>query len=292
MEETECMGLNCCHAKGAIMPDDAKTTIEKTENGIAWTDDAGKRHEYRAETTRGFYLQLQELKAGLSLTRYLADDEPIDAPFTFTLSGKALLEDRSIQVIGDPGTASKDLDVSIQELTAGEQERIESKSGFKQANLFYFAHDWEIGNAAGWSACIYLPPAQFQPLKQAWEAKQIAKFSIGLRFEEGAYVDDWYAPPSARINWFIAHGTYSAKSASGHVSSLNLEKTAIDLRPPMIANIDSEEDFLPEAEPPPSKEEALSAQLNVISQKLEGIYKHLGWIFWAIVAVAVWGKWH
>lgn len=260
------------------MDDKPAIEIEKTERGVAWTDAEGKRHEYE-RPIRTLSLQFQGLGAVLSLIRLT--DEPFDTPLSARLRGKAIIEDRSLSVIGMPETSAKTIDVSFAALDEIGLER--NKEGAKPVCLSYTEYDWEFDSEPGWWAQITLPLSQFQLLAQAYESGKLIKLSVGLDMQD-MFLDQAYYVPRDKLNWFIEPEKYGAKLVRGDVKVLSIETSSLDLRPPAPPDTDMEaSNEEPAYKPQP--QDTIAPALNNLANKVESVQKALRWIFWVLVVL-------
>jgi hypothetical protein len=245
---------------------------------VAWTSAEGEKEEFQT-SGRSLYIDVLELFRGYSLP-YPCEDETETKSLTTRLAGKGVIDDRSIQVIGQPETKNKNISVSFWDL-----EPNVNHSNSHAASLGYMEHDWEIGNDAQWWVQIYLPKVQFQTLQEAVERGNLTKLSVGLLFEN-LYVTEWYAPPSAKVDWFLAPGKYTADLARGKVDAINIETKSVDLRP--IAPIETEDAFTESEEHQYRTEpvDKLIVALEPLSKSIDGVTKYLKWIFWALVVLS------
>jgi hypothetical protein len=253
--------------------------IEQTERGVAWTDAEGQRHDYE-RPIRTLYLRIQELASIFSLNQF-QDDAPLDSPLSPELRGNALIEDRSLSVIGRPETSSRAIDVSFVALDETRLARI--REGARPVQLSYMESDWEIGNDAGWWTRITLPVSQFQLLAEAYESGKLTKVSIGLDMEH-MFLDQGFYVPRDRLDWFVEPTTSGAKMVNGEVAALTIETAPIDLRPPepREPGMDVADD-IPDSKPKPK--DSIAPALNNLADKIEGVQKVLVWIFWVLVVL-------
>lgn len=264
------------------MDEKSAIKIEKTERGVAWTDAEGNRHEYE-RPIRTLYLQVQSLGAVLSVNRN-TDDGPFDKPLSTGLSGRAVIEDRSLSVIGKPETSAKTIDVSFIVLDEAGLER--SEQGFKPACLSYAEYEWEFDNEAGWFVQIALPLSQFQLLAQAYESGKLVKLRVGLGMDD-MFVDQSHYVPRDRLNWFIEPTQYGAKMVHGELKVLGIGTTPLDLRPPAppVPEKTDLEASIAESEFQPQPQDTIAPALADLSNKVESVQKTLRWIFWALVVL-------
>jgi hypothetical protein len=245
---------------------------------VAWTSADGTKDEFQT-SGRSLCIDVLELCRAHSLT-YQGEGETEAKALTTRLVGKGVIDDRSIQVIGQPETKNKNISVSFWDL-----EPNINHNNSHAASLSYMEHDWEIGNDAQWWVQIYLPKVQIQTLQEVVERGNLTKLSVGLLFEN-LYVTEWYAPPSAKVEWFLAPGKYTADLARGKVVAVNIETKSVDLRP--IASIETMGSF-PQSEELQYRAEPIDkliAALEPLSKSIDGVTKYLKWIFWALVVLS------
>lgn len=255
--------------------------IEKTESGITWTDKEGKTHLYKPPI-RTLYLQLQGLSRVLHMSRYL-ESEPVDTPLTDRLVGKAILEDRSLNVIGIPETSSNVVKVSFTVLADEDMQRI--NAGFEPVALSYLDKDWEIGNDSEWSCQIYLPASQFNVLNEIYNLEKISKIQVGLDMKE-IYIDHTYAVPSDKcVSWFIEPTRLGSQIARGKVCVLRIETSSIDLRPPAPIENDLDADNPPVYKTNPL--ESIAPAIHTLAHNMNGTQTYLKWIFWALIGLII-----
>jgi len=257
-----------------------KVVIEKTEDGIAWTDPAGKRETFE-QPIRTLWLEVQELKAVKTLNWMLTTENP-DLPLELSVQGQAILEDRGIEVIGYPNTRTRTLTIGFHPLRPDHPKR--PSGGLQSAMVGFSLGDWEIGDDDQWWISIYLSPIQLSDLLQAFHAGQIRKLTLGLDLS-GAYVTEKYTPPSARLYWYIPPDESLAghsKTASGALTVMNIETATINLRQP---NPTDEPDPSDDSEVPPTPQDRLGPTIEALTAKLGGIHKSLSFIFWALVVL-------
>jgi hypothetical protein len=253
--------------------------IEQTERGVAWTDPEGQRHDYE-RSMRTLCLRIQELASIFSLNQF-QDDAPFDRPLSPELRGNALIEDRSLSVIGRPETISRAIDVSFVALDETRLARI--REGIKPVQLSYMESEWEFGNDAGWWTQIALPVSQFQLLAEAYESGKLTKVSIGLDMEH-MFLDQGYYVPRDKLDWFVEPTKSGARMVNGQVAVLTIETAPINLRPPepREPKIDVADDI---ADYKPKPQDSVAPALNNLANKIEGVQKALHWIFWVLVVL-------
>lgn len=245
---------------------------------VAWTSAEGEKEEFQT-SGRSICIDVLELCRAHSLP-YQGEGEIESKPLTTRLVGKGVIDDRSIQVIGQPETKTKNISISFWDL-----EPNINHNNSHAASLGYMAHDWEIGNDAQWWVQIYLPKVQFQTLLETVERGNLTKLSVGLLFEN-LYVTEWYAPPSAKVDWFLAPGKYTADLARGKVDAINVETKSVELRP--IAPVETD-DALCQSENHQYRTEPvdkLTVALEPLTKSVDGVTKYLKWIFWALVVLS------
>ncbi|MEI7431230.1 MAG: hypothetical protein WCL27_12310, partial [Betaproteobacteria bacterium] len=103
---------------------------------------------------------------------------------------------------------------------------------------------------------------------------------------------EWYAPPSARVEWFLPpHGT-GASVAHGEVAVLVVTAPVLSIPQPQLAQGEpkTEDDGfgLPEEQDRTGTgmPSAIQNTLDNLNAKAGAIQKALGFIGWALVAVA------
>jgi hypothetical protein len=262
--------------------DDKTSNDRRTEEGqLTWTSPDGVKHEFRM-SSRVMYLDVVEVWQSNSLPYQEDGAEP--KPLTRSIRGKAVMEDRSIQVIGEPETKSKTLVVTIGEMAPSDVQRYQSGE-LRAVSLSYNKSDWEIGNESEWWVQIYLPSPQIQPIRDAIESGKLTKLSLGLRLQN-AYVTDYYAPISLSIDWYLNSGEYVADLASGSVFSLIVETKPFNLLSP-IADVEQEPAHEDDASPVQTPPDVVSAEaLTRLAAKADDLVKYSRRIFWTLVVIA------
>lgn len=262
------------------MADQPKIVIEKTSDGIAWTDPTGKRQEF-CRPIRTLWLNVQNLRSTCSIRK-----EDVSSLQT-ALMGTALVEDYGLQVIGFPATKTKSVDLGFHPYSKEEADRIaaNAQEPFTTVSVGHMTSDWEIGNKDGWYCSVYLPADQLQRLAQAFQAGSIASMVIGVSLTHNAYVTtgDSYAPPSCKVQWYFSPSSGSDQAsvnAGGELSFINYHTPEINLVPAPTPDSDPE---IPAFQSPP---DPLHAKLDATVAQLAGIRSSLKLIGWAIVALA------
>lgn len=245
---------------------------------VAWTSAEGVKEEFQT-SGRSLCIDVLELCRAHSMP-YQGEGEIESKPLATRLVGKGVIDDRSIQVIGRPETRTKNISVSFWDL-----EPNINHHNSHAASLGYMEHDWEIGNDSQWWVQIYLPKVHFQTLQETVERRNLTKLSVGLLFEN-LYVTEWYAPPSAKVDWFLAPGKYTADLARGKVDALNIETLSVNLRP--IAPIETDGEPTQSEDPKYRTEpvDNLVIALTPLIRAVDEAKKYLKWIFWALVVLS------
>ncbi|MEI7431076.1 MAG: hypothetical protein WCL27_11525, partial [Betaproteobacteria bacterium] len=154
---------------GYDLENKTETVIEKTERGIAWTAPDGKRRTFEVPI-RTFYIQARTLKRQHVLQS--TENDYKDLPLKVSLRCEAVLDDRSIEVLSNPETKSKAIDLSFQPL------RSDVATDYPRAMMSFNSADWEIGDDDTWWVSVYLAESQFNQLLEACDSKQVAELVL------------------------------------------------------------------------------------------------------------------
>ena len=216
--------------------DEKRTAVEKTEQGIVWTDAEGKRHEF-VSTAKTMYIEAVELQARYSVKRHEDNERLFDVPFEESISAVGELVDDNIEEIGLPESRSRTVKVLFYLLTeelAAKLPRSSPDYKLWTVSLFFLAADREVAQEAAWCVDCPLSPAQFNKLSQALGSRQITKLALGLNLNN-AYVDFEPPLPIGGRNWFVLPTDWLRTPQSkynGFIRWFNLETPPLDLRPP------------------------------------------------------------
>lgn len=205
------------------MEESKAVQLVEENGGLKFTDEDGKTTQYRQELHRRIYVEARSLSLGDSIED---DDESATAQWTTrsAIHGSAVLEDRSISVIGNPESKTKRIALEIRpesvESHAKSVDRaqrhqkehftkeilpgVERVLGFYDANLYYFPADFEIGNESYWTLVLRIAEETFNELAEAVLLKRLIQFKVSA-IMRGAYIQAHheYVPFSMKIDWFL-----------------------------------------------------------------------------------------
>ncbi|WP_143322752.1 hypothetical protein [Candidimonas nitroreducens] len=265
-------------------PSNESTNIIKTKESIEWTDQNGRQRKVR-RAIRTFWVEATELQICASSTSY-EDELDLDNPMQISLQGKAKLEDRSIEIIGDHESRADLISIRLQHAIGDRHEWIfkDAPNGIiRQVILGYNAANWEIGNDSEWFVEISLGEDQIKILKTAVQNRSLSELKIGLYIPE-LYAEEWYAPPSAKIEWFILPEPIFMY---GKVSSIVVRHNPVQLAE-SASKIDMDiQNAISGAAPDP-----IADSINMFGEKLGKLVQYIGWlvVFVFVICVALFRK--
>jgi hypothetical protein len=259
--------------------------LEKTKKGVVWTDPEGKRHDYEREAIRTLELRVLDLQICTGTVTY-SNSDPIDVPFGTHIRGKACLADRSIEIIGAPGTRDSKMVIDFGALTDDRKAWVFEKADegiIRQAALGYIKANWEIGNDSEWFVSLFIPSSQMDELLDAILNNRIANMTACISSPD-LYVDDPYAPPSAKIGWFVCPDEYGSAMISGRVHSINYNSVTLDLRPTAPSEPDSTEEQ-DEYFKPATEQDKVVPAIDRLTEKVGKLTTYIGWLVFIVFVI-------
>lgn len=276
------------------MEESVKVNVKSEGDGRLVIEGAdGKEVTYYLEPIRTMVLEVETLEVVQGGDNYgLSTDEPWQPlKVSLRLQGKAVLEDDSISVIGEPQNRSRSLTIGFKELSGEWLTRLltlASKNGgdskFLGVTLGFTRRDWEIGNQDSWWVECGLAPEVMQVLTSAISSKSIRGLRVGLRLFD-IYTDDNWAPPSMRVTWFLRPNRRDntiglPEMAHGELTSFTLTLDEADLRKHESDKVEEEHELvgdsgMPPMQPPDFEGQAILA-LAANVERLRGTLKWVG----------------
>lgn len=244
---------------------------------VVYKDASGEEHVYWPQ--RYTYFILEDLQT----CTYLAESgEGATQPvLKKSIRGTARLKDRSLSVVGDAGTKTTTLEMSL-EVSDWRPENASLKDGdhgarlasvLGEACLSFSRGDWELGTDDVWWAACYLPKPYVEQLEAAILDGKLTSVRVGLALRR-LYSDrgEW-GFVSERSNLFIrpqqeTNDIKYPEVVHGFVSSIAFTTTKIDLRTPPNAEDVALADQIAQTLPPlpsatvPDAITALAARLE------------------------------
>ncbi|KQV60138.1 hypothetical protein ASC95_01275 [Pelomonas sp. Root1217] len=249
---------------------------------ILFTDKDGKQATYYP--SHSIWLDVQTLEVLTVLNEPAEGAEP---SIGRRLRGVAVLEDRSISVVGDPRSKSRRLTISFdpgdwksKPAPEGEAALSSLDTQLGGAMLSFSRADWEIGNDDEWWIACYLPPAFIDSLIADVRSGQLyaVKLSLSLR---GLYTSSHHwEPVSARGDLFIRpnredNSLSFPDMARGYVRAIHFSSSPRDLRRPEPADVvepSSEEEFRVE-EPDP-----MATAITALAMRVDQLRSTIKWV--------------
>ncbi len=193
-----------------------KRTVLIEEQGAKLVHD-GKTYE--PELIRRLWLTAHELKVGWSedYDQNPGDKDmegiketlkalrpPAEGKRGTYISGlvKLAKKTETLTVIGDSTNSARSINLSLKPV-ALELHKTSTGRNAATVVLGFTKADWEIGNSDQWWIELYVPKETFAALGRSIRSGYLESLSIGLGFAEQIYTDDWLAPPSVGISWFL-----------------------------------------------------------------------------------------
>lgn len=251
-----------------------KVEIEKTERYIAWTDRQGTRHEYE-KPQRPMQLHVQELRVHQAFQRSPLPNRfdssgsnaaSSEIPLQISFTGMAMLEDQGLEVIGFPETKSRLLSLEFRE-----QEPDISPGASVMLGCRFVSGEADHAHH-GWWLSVMLPSQQFHAVAEALTSRLLAKLELSLQLDN-LYIREWLTSVEGKTCWYLLPESApqsGAKTATGILLALNLETTAMDLRPPPPDAVEAE--LLKEdTDYRPPIEDKVAHAVAVVAEKVGGL---------------------
>ncbi len=267
--------------------------VKDSEHGeILYTDADGKQHTYYPN--RSIWLEVQTLEVLTVLAE--SRQEGAEPQLMTRVRGTAVLEDRSISVVGDPDSRVGQLTINLSAvewpLEPEEQEPGISRSAYGQlgrAVLGFNRADWEIGNSDEWWIECYLPKPFIEAMVADIRSGQMHGMQLSLALRGLYTTEHSLAPVSSRGHLFIRpdkrdNTINRPELATGDVRAIHFASASRDLRKPEPQ--EPEEDFLPEAEEAATTtapEDPVAAAVALLGARLEKMRGTVKWVGGLIV---------
>lgn len=273
---------------------DSKVVVDlkDIEHGeILYTDTDGKTHTYYP--TRNIWLEVQTLE----VLTILGDpkEEGAEPPLLNRVRGAAMLEDRSISVVGDPESKVRTLTISFE---AGDWR---PKPEEPKPELFPSMHtylggamlgfnraDWEIGNSDDWWIVCYLPKLFIEALVTDIRSGQLYGMKLSLVLRDLYTTEHRMAPVSSRGHLFIRPNKRDntiglPEIATGHVCAIHFASASLDLNKSKVPELD--ETFATDEEMHPTPlEDSVGTAVAVLGARLEQMHVTVRWVGGFIMA--------
>jgi hypothetical protein len=238
-----------------------KPKIERREGKIFVE---GEKHAYMQGMIRHFYLSAKELCFHRSISH---DFDKGVAHASFSLIGKATVDEDSLGIIGNKKVQSRDLSLTLRpwpkdETPDPDEKKTEHKSirdrhiaerkhGPWRGVIGFIEYDWEIGRPDDWFAEVYLPQPFFDELATVCRKGSLATLSLGFYSDFWVADYDQNAPPSIHITWYLAPGEYGSDLAFLALDQFNWTENSLFLKPSRRSADDkiSEESGRPDGRP-------------------------------------------
>lgn len=259
--------------------------LEETKDGFEWIDLGGKRRKF-SPAIRTLRLKLIDLQLCFAASYFDEKEDPFERALVTTLRGNASIDDMAIEIVGDPDSRSNAISVSI---VAANEERREwamrdSQEGIiRQTVLGYNKYDWEIGLDSEWFLEISLSVEQMNDLVSSVRDRSVSAVTVGVESPK-LYVEEWYAPPAARINWFIRP---ERGLVHGRVVSLDIRRTPIKLAPAEEITTYRDDEGGKPTHSLPSTSPDISVSIDRLSEKVGKLTKYVGWLAIFVLGIAV-----
>ena len=171
----------------------------------------GSEQTYCLNQHRTMYLHVRQLHVSreVNLFRFGDDDLGLAPEMSLFVRGTAMLEDRSISVIGDPDSKVRTLGIDFYVLDEDlRSKRIEltQKHGqrprYPCARLGFIRHSRGIGIDDDWFIQCQVPPATLRAISSAVSCGTMGAMSVGLALR-GIYSSEARASQSVKTDWYL-----------------------------------------------------------------------------------------
>jgi hypothetical protein len=284
--------------------------VKEAEHGkIVYTDADGKTRTYYPAHTIWMSVQTLEVLTVLNELK----EEGGEPNLVTRVRGTALLEERSISVVGDAQSNTRTLSITL-EASDWRPKREEHAAGLLASSvgdvggaaLGFNRADWEIGNSDDWWCSCYLPKPLIEALVTEIRSGQLNDLKVSMQLRRLYTTVHPMAPVSSRGDLFIRpdlkdNTLNNPDSPFGWTRSVVFSSNSRDLRKPETPEPAEEacsEDVAPE--PPPGYEPVFKIGKRIEAgclvharRKFEELLKNghaspvaeeairrMGWIFW------------
>lgn len=219
--------------------------VKEIDHGeILYIDKDGAEYTYYPCHSNWLEIESLEVLTTLGEPR----EEGAEPSVVTRVRGTGRLGDRSISVVGDPGSRTRTLTVSFE---AGQwrpkEETKELVSFFTPlggAMLGFNRADWEVGNDSEWWMSCFVPKAFIDALSTDIQSGRLITANVGVALHGLYTTEHTYAPISIRGDLFIRPNKRDntieiPEMASGYVRSVSFSSAKVDLRKPEPVEVES-----------------------------------------------------
>lgn len=273
---------------------DAAVIKKGSDGEIEFTDKDGVKHTYYPSTS--IWLDVLELKISVGLADP-ADGQP---PTLYTrLLGKARLEDRSISVVGDPSTKSRELSITLeaQEWVPPSEEPVTEgrldlkilmglRSAKGSAMLSFNRADWEIGTKDEWWCACFLPSRFIDALTESVRRGELQSLSLSLGLSKLYKSGHPLAPVSSRSDLYLQPvNAEFTETAQGHVQSIAFNSSHRNLRDEPVAEVGDEPAVEAYAAPSEPQPDPVATAIAGLATRVDALRTTLKWVGGLIIVV-------
>lgn len=265
--------------------------VKEAEHGeIVYTDQDGKARTYYPAHTIWMSVQALELLTVLNELK----EEGGEPNLVTRVRGTALLEDRSISVVGDPKSKTRTLSITL-EASDWRPKREEQAPGLLAAAigdvggaaLGFSRADWEIGNSDDWWCSCYLPKLFIEALVAEIRSGQLNDLKVSIQLRRLYTTEHPMAPVSSRGDLLIRpdlkdNTLSNPDSPFGWTRSVVFSSNSRDLRKPEPTEPSYAEDVA--SDPPPIVEDQVATAVAILAARVELVRGTLKWLGGLIVA--------
>ena len=256
---------------------------------ILYTEEDGKGHTYYPCNSNWLEMEFLEVLTALGEPK----QEGAEPLVVVRVRGIARLEDRSISVVGDPGSKTMTLSVSFEvgDWKPREDEETKELMSFITplggAMLGFNRADWEIGNDSKWWMSCYVPKALHEAMISEVHSGRLTTARVGVALRGLYTTEHSYAPISRRGDLFIRPNKRDntikvPEMASGYVRSVYFSSAKVDLRKPEPVE-DEDPSFSDELSLAPLPVDPIVAAIDELSARVEKLRGTLKWIIGLVV---------
>lgn len=265
--------------------------VKEAEHGeIVYKDHDGKTRTYYPSYSIWMHVQTLEVLTILGVPKE-AGAEP---PLVTRVRGTAVLEDRSISVIGDPASKSRTLTISFESSDWRPPHEDDSnpllsyRSDLGGARLGFNRADWEIGNSDDWWCACYMPENFMKVLVADIRSGQLHELRVCLLLKRLYTSEHSLAPISMRGDLVVrpdlrTNDVNNADSPFGWVDAIMFASARMELCKPEPPESDEQpfDDDEPKALVP---ENPIANAVAILATRVEQTRSTVKWVGCMIVA--------
>lgn len=262
--------------------------VKEIDHGeILYIDKDGAEHTYYPCHSNWLEIEFLEVLTVLGEPR----EDGAESPVVTRVRGTARLEDRSISVVGDPGSKTRTVTVSFE---VGQwrpkeetKELVSLFTPLGSAMLGFNRADWEIGNDSEWWLSCFVPKAFLEALSTDIQSGRLITANVGVALHGLYTTEHTYAPISIRGDLFIRPNKRDntieiPEIASGYVRSVSFSSAKVDLR--KSEPVEDENYSLPDEPSEPSVvTDPVATAIEALGVRIETLRGTLKWVGGCIV---------